>query len=104
MSDGYHTITDLYEHRFALYLALAREMARNPQHQHLPVWRSLLHSDGTSFPGWFVLGIGTEAGQQITYHLPLSQWDQTEFAETHDRAPAFDGHSSKDVLIRLAVL
>lgn len=95
--DGYHTFDELYEHRFALYIALCKLL----QEDLIPVWRSKLHSDGTSFDGWFILGIGKIRGKQITYHLPLSKWEETNFAETRKKAPTFDGHTSDDVLVRI---
>ncbi len=96
VSDGYHTFGELYEHRIQLYMALCRKIAYD---QH--VWRSKLHSDGTSFDGWFVLGIRQVEGKQITYHLPESKWDECSFATTLDRAPAWDGHTAAEVLQRL---
>jgi hypothetical protein len=97
ISDGFHTFDELYTHRAALYIALARVIGEADG----TVWRSALHSDGTRFAGWFVLGIGDAPGKQITYHLPNSQWPECEFAETRDRAPEFDGHTPADVLLRL---
>jgi hypothetical protein len=99
-SDGYHTFDELYEHRVSLFIALCSEVdARTPTGY---VWRSKLHSDGSKFDGWFVMGIGTQPGEQITYHLPLSRWDDTEWLGTEFmRAPDFDGHTSADVLQRL---
>lgn len=105
-SDGYHTFDELYDHRIALFIALCR-MIDNSNYEKegtekfIHVWRSKLHSDGTSFEGWFILGIGKEKGDQITYHLPLSKWEETNFAETLDHAPAWDGHTPADVLKRL---
>ncbi len=93
-SDGYHTFGELYEHRIALYLALCRTRS--------DAWKSRVHSDGTAFLGWFIVGIGAEPGQQVTYHLPLSRWDE---ADVPERAPPpFDGHTSADVLVRLRQL
>jgi len=63
-----------------------------------------LHSDGTSFDGWFVLGMFRAKGQQITYHLPMDRWKECEFAETLERAPEFDGHTAGDCLKRIASL
>lgn len=100
VSDGYHTFDELYEHRIALYIALCRAINDGPNW----VWRSVLHSDGTSFPGWFVLGINKAPGEQITYHLPMIKWDKCEFAYTLDSAPEFDGHTAADVLERLGKL
>jgi hypothetical protein len=105
VSDGYHTFGELYEHRITNYLVLCRELAHNPKrHDSHPVWRSKNHSDGQPAygGGWFVLGIGTEPGQQITYHLPIAAWDKTWFAKELDKAPEFDGHTPADVLNRLA--
>ena len=95
VSDGYHTFEELYDHRITLFIALARALRTHK------VWRSKLHSDGSSYAGWFILGINDKPGKQITYHLPLSRWDETDFAFTVDRAPEFDGHTAEDVLKRL---
>ncbi len=109
VSDGYHTIAELYDHRITLWIALCKmksEFWKQVVEDHViefcpDVWRSKIHSDGKSFDGWFMLGIGKEKGKQMTYHLPNSRWDDTSFAETLDRAPEFDGHTSADVLTRL---
>lgn len=100
--DGYHTFTELYEHRLALYLALCRHLTRDCQTPtHNPVWRSKLHHDGTLDKGWFIMGIEKKPGEQISYHLPIRKWDETGFAETLDRAPEWDGHTPDDVIDRL---
>lgn len=99
ISDGYHTFGELYDHRITLFIALCRTAREGGQ-----VWRSELHSDGSKFDGWFVLGIGRENGHQITYHLPMSKWSECDFAETLERAPEWDGHTSADVLRRLNAL
>ncbi len=118
VSDGYHTFEELYDHRITLYIGLCKKInAEDEQAKSLRafkegfvfdakgwirrVWRSRLHADGSSFEGWYVLGIDKEPGKQITYHLPLTTWDETEFAETLERGPEFDGHTPKDVLWRL---
>lgn len=110
VSDGYHTFGELYDHRCALWIALCRaehnlqQMARQTGaivgSEDAP-WRSRLHSDGSTFDGWFVLGQGRARGQQVTYHLPIAIWDATDFADTLERAPEFDGHTSADVLARI---
>ena len=98
-SDGYHTFTELYEHRIALFIAFLKGVVwAMPKPE---VWRSKLHSDGSKFEGWFILGIGKKQGKQITYHLPLSAWKRTFFAQTLKKAPPFDGHTSADVLDRI---
>jgi len=120
VSDGYHTIDELYEHRISLWISLckgvfsmsvvaSRIAGIDKALAHgafLPVWRSKNHSDGEpAFGGtWFVLGIGKEKGKQMTYHLPIEKWEECDFAETLDKAPDFDGHTATDVLERIKSL
>jgi hypothetical protein len=110
--DGYHTFDELYQHRHALFIALCKKQIEIAKHAPMPdgtnfynvVWRSKFHSDETTFDDWFLLGIGKEKGNQLTYHLPMSYWVTCSFAETLDKAPEFDGHTSDDVLTRLMML
>jgi hypothetical protein len=107
ISDGYHIFAELCEHRNALFVALCRvhnDWGEPIGMKDTQVWRSRLHHDGSMHGGWFVMGIGKEPGEQITYHLPISLWDQTSFAPTLDRAPEWDGHTSADVVARLWAL
>jgi|SRR5580658_417219 hypothetical protein len=101
ISDGYHTFDELYAHRFALWKALCRKMAEFHHRCDDVAWKSKVHSDGTNYPGWFLLGMFYEDGQQITYHLPLSEWNSCGFAKTLEIAPAFDGHTPNDVIARI---
>jgi hypothetical protein len=106
ISDGYHTFGELYDHRIRLYILSCKMIklfdAINVQESdHTPIWRSKLHHDGSNYEGWFIMGIRKEKGKQISYHLPITYWDECDFAETLDRAPEFDGHTSADVLVRL---
>ena len=100
ISDGFHTMDELYDHRITLYIALCKSLDNGN------VWRSKKHSDGElAFEGkWFVLGIWREKGKQITYHLPIEKWEETTFAEDLEVAPEWDGHSPNDVLGRLKLL
>lgn len=91
-SDGYHTFNELYEHRHALFMALAKT-------SEFLAWKSRLHADGTRFDGWFVAGIELPTGQ-ITYHLPERLWDACP-AEVLERGRLWDGHTSDDVVQRL---
>ncbi len=107
--DGSHTFTELYDCRDTLYIALCHQICRcsnlasgrvtNPVSG--PIWRSKKHSDGTSYEGYFLLGINEPHGMQITFHLPLSRWPETYFAKTFDEAPPFDGHTPAEVLKRI---
>lgn len=100
ISDGYHTFGELYAHRYQLFLALCAALTCLP----VPCqpWRSVLHADGTMFDDSFIMGVTLPTGQLITYHLPLRHWELTNFAETCEMAPPWDGHTSDDVLQALA--
>ena len=111
--DGYHTFDELYEHRIALFIALCKGFSiledllieQGELHpRKVNAWKSKYHSDGTNWEGWFILGLGKEKGKQITYHLPVSYWDKTEFVQMLDKAPEWDGHTSEDVIKRLLEL
>lgn len=101
ISDGYHTFGELYQHRCILYIALCKALHERPGYD---VWRTDTHSDGYVWDGWFILGIGLEEGEQITYHLPVEAWSKCSFAVTLDSAPGWDGHSPFEVLQRLEKL
>lgn len=97
ISDGFHTFGELYEHRITLFISLARIMQ---DRTWVVIWRCKTDEE------WFVLGISKKEGTQITYHLPISKWEETNFAHTFKREdkPPFDGHTSQDVLERLKLL
>lgn len=95
ISDGFHTFLDLYKHRIELFIALAKSIERTSL---IPVWR---YKDDEE---WFLLGIDKLEGKQISFHLPMSQWKDTEFAYTCSIRPKWDEHTSNDVLERLKQL
>ena len=114
-SDGYHTFDELYDHRIALFIALCRNLSlqksipMNDDTSDLPrysVWRSKNHHVGGQpmYDGWFVMGIGHAVGTQISYHLPIKEWVNTEFANTLENAPEWDGHTPADVITRISYL
>ncbi len=96
VSDGYHTFDELYDHRCLLFIALATTPS-NAGH----AWKSLKHSDGSEWEGWFIAGLNLRNDTTITYHLPIKYWDLCFALETLDNAPEWDGHTSQDVLERL---
>lgn len=114
ISDGYHTFDELYDHRITLYIALCKKYqdwvyspglrTMHPNGYDKKVWRSKKHADGSSYDGWFILGIDRRKDRQITYHIPLKRWKETNFAQTLEKAPKYDGHTSQDVLKRLNLL
>jgi hypothetical protein len=101
VSDGYHTFEELYHHRNILFVKLCKFVHDGGKH---PVWRSVKQSDGKMDKGWFIMGVGTLATTQITYHLPIDLWNDTMFAETLEKAPDYDQHTSKDVIDRISKL
>lgn len=110
VSDGYHTFDELYEHRYLLFCLAATALVKS---NCLYVWKSKTHwIDGNIEPcwdGWFVAGIElnhfdgparNQTRKMITYHLPLSYWELFDGIE-REQAPPHDGHTSKDVILRL---
>ena len=113
ISDGHHTMSELYQHRYVLFHALIKAYDKylTPLNSNVKCWKSKLHSDGTMFDNSFVVGMsvfkrdfdGTETVKQITYHYPLDWWYRFDCIEL-EKAPPYDGHSSNDVLERLLSL
>lgn len=105
ISDGYHTFNELYEHRIALFKALSRaimDMGEAATVSRL-VWKTKTYFNGSPVQdGWFLAGIGDIGDLQISYHIPISEWDTWPADIEH--APEFDGHTSADVLKRLGEL
>lgn len=110
VSDGYHTMDELYEHRIVLYITLCKTLAKMVEKANengsdfRQVWRSKYHSDGELCFGTgtqFVLGINYDKGKQISYHIPIEKWEETDFADILEKAPEWDGHTPADVLERL---
>lgn len=93
VSDGFHTFSELYAHRHALFIALMRS------HPDLS-WRSGAHHDGSMMGGWFIAGMRLPSGD-ITYHLPVAIEGSAAAATERDRAPEWDGHTHLDVIERL---
>lgn len=95
VSDGHHTFNELYEHRCILFLALMK-CAPNLS------WYSLYHDDGTTWDGWFIVGIDLPNGS-VTYHLPKKYFISAAKtgAKPLYRSSKWDGHTSNEVLKRL---
>lgn len=96
VSDGYHTFDDLYAHRCRLFVTLMRLQTYRAFWSHR-------HSDGSTYEGWILAGIMTQAGW-VTYHLPESEIANLTMVRELERAPEWDGHTSDDVLERLLTL
>lgn len=108
ISDGHHTFEELYHHRTLLFIIFVKNLLLEyKQTEDLstttPIWWTKKYSSGNDIQeGWFMLGIGIEKGEQISYHvsdkyLHLVENDVPKLII----APTFDGHTSKDVAERL---
>jgi hypothetical protein len=98
LSDGYHTIDELYYHRYALFIALTK----SAQVLGLSTWLAYKHYDGTYFQGYFLVCVILGNGEQISYHIPEKMLKFCSHLPKHDIAPIpFDGHTSGDVVERL---
>ena len=97
VSDGYHTFGEVYQHRVVLYLLLCKVL----QKQGYYLWRSKFHDDKSCIEGYFLLGVNTKEGEQITYHIRNHHWNSTDFANTLAVGPKYDGHTPQDVVTRL---
>jgi hypothetical protein len=105
ISDGYHTFNQLYDHRCVLFIVLAKQIALASQMtgdkytRKLPkVWYWVEDEESE----WFLMGIGVDPGEQMTYHLNVKFLPQVSmFAAKMQDKPEFDGHTSDDVLERL---
>jgi hypothetical protein len=108
VSDGFHTMHELYEHRMALNIALFHSWHTSiyssefDRRSNILVMKSKLHADGTMFEGYFIVMAITPAGQ-ISYHYKLKHWDKFRIPEVARTLP-WDGHGTKEVLERLAQL
>lgn len=87
ISDGYHTFNELYDHRNLLWINFI--LLQKPECRYLVE---------DHYDGWFLLGFETEDGQ-LSYHCPNKFLYLCNNIQR--RHPKFDGHTSKDVVIRL---
>lgn len=94
ISDGYHTFNELYHQRLILSSALC--LAHKDK-----CWKSLLHHDETMFDDYFIVGFDTPQGP-YTYHYHVDDWFKFP-CKILDRAPEWDGHTSKDVVRLLSL-
>jgi hypothetical protein len=106
-SDGYHTFNDLYEHRNLLFVNLLQAYVdiydeKGLNKEIYPFW-SKKHDDGSMFEGYVIAGMLVRGDAYITYHLQDRFIDLLKKANVIelDKAPAWDGHTSADVLDRL---
>lgn len=93
LSDGYHTMEELYGHRRALTAVLAGAYAAARLVPSHGAWRSKAHhpDDTPMFEGgYFVVGIELDTGT-ITYHYELKHWNDFAAVPELEHAPRWDG-------------
>lgn len=100
ISDGYHTIGELYDHRRALTVALATAAATAGDS-----WRSKAHhpEDSPMFEGSFIVGIDLPTGT-ITYHYNLEHWDNFSTVPELEHARKWDGAGPDETVSRLLAI
>ena len=96
ISDGYHTFSELYDHRCLLWINLLLLNRANA----FITWKD---DSGNKIDGWFIAGMNTKYGQ-ITYHLPSRYWKLLSGIKETNSNFDYDGHTSKDTLNRLESL
>lgn len=106
ISDGYHTFDELYAHRNILWFKLCEMLydINGSKGDPCSIWKTNKDKEGNSIDGWFILGYTDDNHKQISYHMPNEFWDSAYFAKVLERNSEFDGHTSAEVLKRLAEL
>lgn len=89
LSDGCHSFDELYFHRMILFSVICRTYKSK-------AWKSRLHADGTMYEYYFIVGVDTKEGQ-FTYHYHMQYWGFFEDIKTLQKAPEWDGHTSKNI-------
>ena len=100
-SDGYHTFKELYEFRLLYNAALFNEWSQQGKYA---VHKSTKHSDGEDCfgGGWFIV-VATLPTGDISNHYEMKDWDLFS-CETRVKGKEWDGHTAKDVALRLRAL
>ena len=95
-SDGYHTFAELYHHRAVLFAALVACMPQK-------AWKAKMHSDGSVWDGWFIVGIETSQGQATYHYATDPYWELFQCREL-ERAPMWDGHTPAQAIARIQAM
>jgi len=109
ISDGYHTFQELYKFRMMYNAALFNEWGSLEGYGGEAivlhdVHKSWKHNDGEWCFGeekeWFIVSAMLPSGL-ISNHYKAEHWDLFKVPEVGKAKYEFDGHTGKDVLIRL---
>lgn len=88
ISDGEHTMSELYFTRMFLFSMLVNS-------NRSKAFKSKLHSDGTMYPDMFIVGIETKKGY-VSYHYYKKYWDYFH-CKVLPVAPEWDGNQPEDI-------
>jgi hypothetical protein len=89
ISDGYHTLTELYDQRLALFRLLMTLYCNAS-------WKAYQHHDLTILDGWFLVGIDFPNFGTISYYARNSLWDSFK-VRILEKAPLNNLTSSQTV-------
>ena len=92
ITDGIHTMSELYFHRMFLFSKLCSIAVK----QGRKAFRSKLHADGNMFPHYFIVGIETPEGN-YSYHYHERFWSYFDSVPEIDRAPEWKGEAKDDL-------
>lgn len=88
VSDGYHTMHELYKHRMALNIALFHTLRalyeHNGMHHFVPkVYKAKNHHPESDpmFEGYFIVFCVGMDGGWTSYHYKLEHWDEFKIRE-----------------------
>lgn len=98
VSDGHHTIDELYDHRRALAALLATIASVEASS-----WRSRSHhpdDETPMFDGCFIVGIELPTGD-IRYHYGVEHWDEFSNVPEVSHAPLWDGAGPDQTIERM---
>lgn len=88
ISDGSHTFDEIYNIRTILWASVCNSNKKRS-------WKSMKHSDGSMYEGYFIAGLATIHGN-MTFHQKMDYWDDFKIEEI-PLAPGWDGHTDKDI-------
>ena len=99
VSDGRHTIGELYDHRHLLFIAFANAITAH-EGSGIKGFKCRSHNnEDPAYQDYYLAGLLLPQGE-IRYHLPAKTWSSLRLPH-YDVPPRWDGHTSLDILDRL---
>jgi len=100
ISDGWHTLQELYDYRKVYNAMLFNEWALKGVYD---VHRSKKHYDGEAcFDGKYFIVVALLPTGQITNHYKLEDWDKFSYVPVVEKAKyPYDGHTPQEALKRM---